>query len=100
MSKLTAVKIWFEHEWLKYEPKLRTPVVAGITGFLCLFDLDQRLKRIFCPPKEVFDPSYGTSGRYGKVMPSWERLIEEGRVVALNFPIQARTPRSPVASVS
>lgn len=87
MSKLSAVKIWFEHEWLKYEPKLRTPVVAGITGFLCLFDLDQRLKRIFCPPKEVFDPSYGPSGKYGKVMPSWERLIEEGRVVALNFPI-------------
>jgi hypothetical protein len=86
MAKLSAVKIWLEFEWVKYEAKLRTSVVAGITGFLSLFDLDQRLKRIFCAPKEVFEAGNENS-KYGKALPAWDQLIESGKVVALNFPI-------------
>jgi len=86
-AKLEAVKRWFHEDWQRIEPKLRTSIVEGISVFLSLFDDNPKVKRLFCPPKECYDQEANADFGYGKPLPSFSWLIENGRVCALNFPI-------------
>jgi hypothetical protein len=61
--------------------------VEGIAVFLSLFDDNPAVKRVFCPPKEVYDPVANADGRYGRPLPPFSELIEQGAVCALNFPV-------------
>src|SRR5262249_55951689 len=61
----------------------------GISVFLSLFDDNPAVKRIFCPPKEVYDPVKNADGRLGRVLPPFADLIEQGKVCALNLPVSA-----------
>lgn len=88
-QQFEAVKRWFQHDWLCIEPRLRTSIVEGISVFLSLFDDNPAIKRIFCPPKETYDPIANQDGRYGKALPPFSELIESGAVCALNFPVSA-----------
>lgn len=89
LARFEAVKRWFEHDWTKIDSKLRTSIVEGISVFLSMFDDNPQLKRVFCPPKECYDPKQNSDGRFGKPLPSFNELIEAGKVVALNFPVGA-----------
>jgi len=80
-----AVRRWFINDWMRIEQRLRTSIVEGISFFLSLFDDNPTLKRVFCPPKECFDPVANADGRFGKPLPPFGELIEQGKVVALNF---------------
>src|ERR1700688_4126138 len=51
-EQLEAVKRWFNHDWRRIEPKLRTSIVEGISVFLYLFDDNPSVKRTFCPPAQ------------------------------------------------
>lgn len=84
-----AVKRWFYNDWSRIEPKLRTTIVEGISVFLSLFDDNPAVKRVFCPPKETFDPAANADGRFGIPMPPFSELIEAGMVCALNLPVAA-----------
>jgi hypothetical protein len=86
-EQLEAVKRWFNHDWKRIEPKLRTSIVEGISVFLSLFDDNPDVKRTFCPPAECYDPVANADHRYGRPLPSFTWLIENGKVCALNFPI-------------
>lgn len=86
-EQFAAVKRWFRHDWTRIEPKRRTSIVEGISVFLSLFDDNPSVKYTFCPPKETYDPELNHDGRFGAPMPSFSSLIEEGRVIALNFPV-------------
>ncbi len=86
-EQLEAVKRWFYNDWRRIEPKLRTSIVEGISVFLSLFDDNPDVKRTFCPPRECYDPTANIDFRYGKPLPSFSWLIENGFVCALNFPI-------------
>jgi hypothetical protein len=86
-EKLEAVKRWYNDDWSRIEPKLRTSIVEGISVFLSLFDSNPRVKKIFCPKKECYDPAKNINNKYGKPLPSFSWLIENGKVCALNFPI-------------
>jgi hypothetical protein len=91
-EQFEAVKRWFYNDWTRIEPKLRTSIVEGISVFLSLFDDSPPVKRVFCPRKETYDPALNTvdaegSYKYGKPLPSFNWLIENGKVCALNFPI-------------
>ena len=86
-EQLAAVKRWFYNDWRRIEPKLRTSIVEGISVFLSLFDDNPDVKRTFCPPKECYDPLGNADFRFGRPLPSFSWLIEEGAVCALNFPI-------------
>src|ERR1700744_4279732 len=86
-AQLAAVKRWFTYDWMKIEPKLRTSIVEGISVFLSLFDDNPDVNDTFCPPKETYDPRANHDGRYGKPLPPFTELIEQGKVVALNFPV-------------
>src|SRR5467141_1824861 len=86
-EQLEAVKRWFNHDWRRIEPKLRTSIVEGISVFLSLFDDNPSVKRTFCPPPECYDPKANADFKFGKPLPSFEWLIDNGKVCALNFPI-------------
>jgi hypothetical protein len=86
-QQFEAVKRWFFEDWQRIEPKLRTSIVEGISVFLSLFDDSPDVKRVFCPPKETYNPKLNRNGRYGIPLPPFSELIEQGKVVALNFPV-------------
>src|SRR5206468_753012 len=86
-AQFEAVKRWFEDDWMRIEPKLRTSIVEGISVFLSLFDDNPKVKYTFCPPKDTYDPAHNPNGLHGVPLPPLAELIEEGKVVALNFPI-------------
>ena len=85
-EQLEAVKRWYNDDWKNLDKKLQSSVVEGISVFLSLFDDNPRVKRMFCPPFELYrQPEAPTSGR--KPLPQIATLLEQGKVVALNFPI-------------
>ena len=91
-EQFEAVKRWFYNDWRRIDNKLRTSIVEGISVFLSLFDDNPQVKRVFCPPKETYDPRLNTPDelghpKYGKPLPSFDWLIEQGKVCALNFPM-------------
>jgi hypothetical protein len=88
-EQFEAVKRWFYQDWKRIEPRLRTSIVEGISVFLSLFDDNPAVKRVFCPPKETYDPVANEDGRYGKPLPPFSELLESGAVCALNFPVSA-----------
>src|SRR6266850_1100951 len=84
-EQLEAVKRWYNDDWTNIDKKLQSSVVEGISVFLSLFDDNPRVKRMFCPPLELYrQPEAQTSGR--KPLPQIATLLEQGKVVALNFP--------------
>src|SRR5712664_4734657 len=87
LAQLEAVKRWFNDDWRRIEPKLRTSIVEGVSVFLSLFDDNSKVKRVFCPKKECYDPQKNANNQFGKPLPSFSWLIENGSVAALNFPI-------------
>jgi hypothetical protein len=87
LEQLEAVKRWFNEDWRRIEPKLRTSIVEGISVFLSLFDDNPKVKRVFCPKRDCYDPKKNASHQYGKPLPSFSWLIDAGKVCALNFPI-------------
>jgi hypothetical protein len=86
-EQLQAVKRWYNNDWRRIEPKLRTSIVEGISVFLSLFDDNPAVKRTFCPPPECYDRNANHDYRFGKPLPSFSWLIENGKVCCLNFPI-------------
>jgi hypothetical protein len=87
LEQLYAVRRWFNEDWKRIEPKLRTSIVEGISVFLSLFDDNPKVKRVFCPKRECYDPQKNAGNRYGKPLPSFAWLLEQGAVCGLNFPV-------------
>jgi len=84
-EQLDSVKRWYEGDWKNLDKKLQSSIVEGISVFLSLFDDNPRVKRTFCPPAELYrDAKTSASGR--KALPQIATLLEQGKVVALNFP--------------
>jgi hypothetical protein len=86
-QQFEAVKRWFYEDWKRVEPRLKTSIVEGVSVFLSLFDDNPAVKRMFCPPKEAYDPVANHDGRMGKPLPPLADLLEQGAVLALNLPI-------------
>jgi hypothetical protein len=91
-QQLEAVQRWYFDDWMGLERKLRSSIVEGVSIFLSLFDINPAVKRVFCPPKQTYDPTINRPdelGNYpfGKPLPSLSWLIEQGRICALNFPV-------------
>jgi hypothetical protein len=89
-DQFVAVRRWFENDWSAISGNLRTAVVEGISVFLSLFDTNTAVKKIFCPPKEAYDPKANPREEgypLGQPFPDFADLIESGKVVTLNFPV-------------
>jgi hypothetical protein len=86
-DQFEAVKRWFYHDWKRIEPRLRTSIVEGISVFLSLFDDNPAVKRVFCPPKEAYQADEHSKEGPVQILHPFSELIEQGKVVALNFPV-------------
>ena len=93
-----SVKTWYEKDWMKLDPKLRTSCVEGISSFLSLFDMED-VADIFCPKApgrpqggEGEEDGNGDSrppvgkARMRRHLPPLDELIESGKILALNMP--------------
>ena len=87
VARFEAVKRWFDDDWMRIEPKLRTSIVEGISVFLSLFDDNPQVKYTFCPPKSTYETPSPDDTHQGVPLPPIADLIEQGKVIALNFPI-------------
>jgi hypothetical protein len=85
-AQFEAVQRWFHGDWMRIEPKLRTSIVEGVSVFLSLFDDNPRVKHTFCPPKSLYAANATRNPADGIALPSIGELIEQGKVIALNFP--------------
>jgi hypothetical protein len=85
-QQLEAVKRWYNDDWKNLDKKLQSSVVEGISVFLSLFDDNPRVKRTFCPPVELYQNQGGRESDR-KALPQISTLLEQGKVIALNFPI-------------
>jgi len=84
-EQLEAVKRWYEYDWKRIDKKLQTSIIEGISVFLSLFDDSPAVKRTFCPPAELYKGGSTSSGR--RPLPPMATLLEQGKVIALNFPV-------------
>jgi hypothetical protein len=85
-EQLDSVKRWYNGDWKNLDKKLQTSIVEGISVFLSLFDDNPRVKRTFCPPAELYmRTEVAGSGR--KPLPPIATLLEQGKIIALNFPV-------------
>jgi len=82
-----AVGRWYWEHWKHLRPDIKTSVVQGIAVFLSLFDTDPQVKKIFCPPKGMYEGKPCPSDPDGVIMPPFADLIEQGKICGLNFPV-------------
>ncbi|MEK7992940.1 MAG: type IV secretion system DNA-binding domain-containing protein [Planctomycetota bacterium] len=83
--QLDAVERWFEGGWRRLDARLRSSITEGIVVFLSLFDDNPAVHRAFCPPRGAYA---GTLSPGEPVpLPPVDTLLDNGRILALNFPI-------------
>jgi TraM recognition site of TraD and TraG len=82
-----SVQYWYWEHWKFFRSEVKTSIVQGIVVFLSLFETDAKVRRVFCPPKELYEGKPCPSDPTGRVLPAFDELIETGRVVGLNFPV-------------
>lgn len=82
-----SVARWYWEHWKHLRPDIKTSVVQGIAVFLSLFDTDPQVKKVFCPPKELYQGKRSERDPNAVVMPPFSEMIEQGRVCGLNFPV-------------
>ncbi len=83
--QLEALERWYNHGWSRLDARLRSSITEGVVVFLSLFDDNPAVHRAFCPPRSAY---MGTqqAGAPRPLEPI-DRLLDAGRVIALNFPI-------------
>lgn len=80
-EELASIKFWLEAKAAKLDAKLRASIAAGLNGVCSLFD-DPAIREVFAPDPE------------NENFKGFDRLIEEGQIVAL------RVPKSQLKTVS
>ena len=86
-DRFDSIQYWYWQHWKFFRSEVKTSIIQGIVVFLSLFETDPDVRRVFCPPKELYDGKPCTSDPRGRVLPPFEELIESGAVVGLNFPV-------------
>ncbi|MHB1865642.1 MAG: TraM recognition domain-containing protein [Acidobacteriaceae bacterium] len=82
-----SVDYWYWEHWKFFRSEVKTSIIQGIEVFLSLFETDPQVRRVFCPPKELYEGKSCPADPDGRVLPSFEELIEQGKIVGLNFPV-------------
>ena len=82
-----SVNYWYWEHWKHFRAEVKTSIVQGIAVFLSLFETDPDVRRVFCPPRELYAGKPSAADPHGRVLPSFDELIESGKVVGLNFPV-------------
>src|SRR6185295_17716183 len=72
-DELASIKFWLEAKAAKLDAKLRASIAAGLNGVCSLFD-DPKIRDVFAPEPQQEN------------FKGFDRLIEEGQIVALRIP--------------
>jgi hypothetical protein len=86
-DRFDSVQYWYWEHWKFFRSEVKTSIIQGIVVFLSLFETDPDVRRVFCPPKELYEGKLCAADPRGRVLPPFDELIESGRVVGLNFPV-------------
>jgi len=86
-DRFDSVRYWYWEHWKFFRSEVKTSIIQGIVVFLSLFETDPQVRRVFCPPKELYEGKHCAGDPKGRVLPPFEQLIEMGTVVGLNFPV-------------
>jgi hypothetical protein len=86
-GRFDSIQYWYWEHWKFFRSEVKTSIIQGIAVFLSLFETDPDVRRVFCPPKELYDGKPCADDPRGRVLPPFEALIETGAVVGLNFPV-------------
>jgi hypothetical protein len=81
-----SIHYWYWEHWKFFRSEVKTSIIQGIAVFLSLFETNTQVRRVFCPPKELYEGKPCASDPDGIVLPQFGELIESGSVVGLNFP--------------
>ena len=81
-----SVHYWYWEHWKFFRDEVKTSIIQGIAVFLSLFETDRDVRRVFCPPKELYKGRPSSLDPHGQVLPPFGELIESGKIVGLNFP--------------
>jgi hypothetical protein len=81
-----SIHYWYWEHWKFFRSEVKTSIIQGIAVFLSLFETNAQVRRVFCPPKELYEGKPCASDPHGVVLPPFDELIESGKVVGLNFP--------------
>jgi hypothetical protein len=82
-----GVHYWYWEHWKFFRSEVKTSIIQGIEIFLSLFETDPQVRRVFCPPKELYQGKPCASDPDGRVLASFDEMIERGKIVGLNFPV-------------
>ena len=86
-QRFESIDYWYWEHWKFFRSEVKTSIVQGIAVFLSLFETDPDVRRVFCPPKSLYEGKPCADDPRGHVLPPFEALIETGAVVGLNFPV-------------
>jgi hypothetical protein len=86
-DRFESIQYWYWEHWKFFRSEVKTSIIQGIVVFLSLFETDPDVRRVFCPPKELYDGKPCADDPRGIVLQPFEELIESGAVVGLNFPV-------------
>ena len=86
-DRFDSIQYWYWEHWKFFRSEVKTSIVQGIAVFLSLFETDPDVRRVFCPPKNLYDGKPCPSDPRGIVLEPFDELIESGAVVGLNFPV-------------
>jgi len=81
-----SVHYWYWEHWKFFRSETKTSIVQGVAIFLSLFETDAKVRKVFCPPKELYEGKPSLSDPRAAVLRPFDELIESGKVVGLNFP--------------
>ena len=86
-DRFDSIQYWYWEHWKFFRSEIKISIVQGIAVFLSLFETDPDVRRVFCPPKELYEGKPCTTDPKGIILRPFEELIESGAVVGLNFPV-------------
>src|SRR5258708_7400694 len=86
-QQFESVNYWYWEHWKFFRNEVKTSIIQGIAVFLSLFEADPDVSRVFCPPKDLYEGKHVASDPNGCVLPPFDELIENGKIIGLNFPV-------------
>ncbi len=86
-DRFDSIQYWYWEHWKFFRSEVKTSIIQGIVVFLSLFETDPDVRRVFCPPKDLYEGKPCAADPAGRILPPFDELIESGAVVGLNFPV-------------
>ncbi len=86
-ERFRSVDYWYWEHWKFFRSEVKTSIIQGIAVFLSLFETDPDVRRVFCPPKAMYEGKQSEDDLHGRALAPFDELIETGKIVGLNFPV-------------